>query len=121
LSEDGKRRCEAAAIPGRAGLLKYVMFQGRQYSQPWGINIPVKDLDARFGKMPDGLAVIDPIPVALVGCVDYTYESSNHHHQTVFAYDLNMKSGGLPLKSKTPIPPSDLVLSPHPVSGHYPN
>jgi hypothetical protein len=121
LREIQERMCGDTAFKYGMGSLKYVLFQGHHYSQPVGLEIPVQDLDSLWGKLPPGIAPPDPIGIALVGCVDYTYESSAHHHQTAFAYDLAMKDGGLPLKSRTPIAPSDLILRAHPVDSHFPN
>jgi hypothetical protein len=121
LREIQKRLCDSAATKSGMASLQYVLFPGRHYTQPVGMEISVKEMDSHWGKMPSGLGPIDPIPVALVGCVDYTYESSDHHHQTAFAVDVLMKDGKLPLKSKAPLAPGSLILRPHPTSGHYPN
>jgi ElaB/YqjD/DUF883 family membrane-anchored ribosome-binding protein len=121
LKEIETRVCDAAAAPIGMGYFRYVLFPGHPFTQePW-MNISVKDLDSHWGKMPQVAKPPDSLPIALVGCVDYTYESSARHHQTAFAVDLLMKDRRLPLKSMTPIQPSDLILVSHPVSSHYPN
>lgn len=121
LNEIQKRLCEGATTKSGMASLQYVLFPGRHYTQPVAMNVQVKDLDARFGKMPPGQGPPDLIPIALVGCVDYTYESSDRHHQTAFAFDVLMKDQRIPGKSKTPIVPADLILMSHPTAGHYPN
>jgi hypothetical protein len=121
LKEIEKRVCDDAASPIGMGSLRYVLFPGHPFTQVTGMNISVKDLDSHWGKIPPGVGPPEPMPISLVGCVDYTYESSSRHHQTAFAADVRVKDQGLPLKSKTPIQPSDLILYSHPVSSHYPN
>ncbi len=116
-----KQACDDAKSAYGMGSLRYILFQGQHYTQAVGLDIPAKEIDSHWGKMPPGAAVPDLIPLALVGCVDYTYQSSGHHHQTAFAFDLAMKDGGIPSKSNAPISPTDLILRAHPVSGHYPN
>ena len=120
LHEIQKGLCDKAATGLGMASLKYTLFPGHHYNQPVGMGLSIDDIDSHSGKLPTGV-VDDTIPVALVGCVDYTYESSNLHHQTTFAFDILMKDGRLPLKSKTPLQPSDLILRSHPTSSHYPN
>ena len=122
LRETQKKACRDAASKYGMGSIRYILFPGRYYAQPVGLDVPVKDLDFHWGKLPPEIGSPDPVNIAVVGCVDYTYESSARHHQTAFAYDLVMKDGALPLKSKAPIPSSDLILRSHPINNsHYPN
>lgn len=116
-----KRLCDSAATKSGMASLQYVLFRGRHYSQPVTLEIPIKDIDSHWGKMPAGVGPSDAMPIALIGCVDYMYETSDRHHQTAFAVDILTKDGLLPLKSKTPLSPSELILRSHPTSGHYPN
>lgn len=121
LNEMQKHLCDIAATEVGMASLKYVLFPGHHYNQPVGLELSVEDINSHWGKLPPGVGPSDAIPIALVVCVDYTYESSNRHHQTAFAVDVLTKDGMLPLKSKTPITPSDLILRVHPTTGHYPN
>jgi hypothetical protein len=121
LRQTQKRVCNDAATPIGMGSFRYVLFPGRPITQQTSIAISGNNLDSHIGKLPQGAGPVDLMPIALVGCVDYTYESSARHHQTAFTVDLLMKDRGLPLRSKTPIPSSDLMLSSHPISSHYPN
>lgn len=122
LRQIQKRVCDDAAAQTGMGSFRYILFPGHPFTEQVGLDIAVKDLDSHLGKMPPEVLSINlPMPIALVGCVDYTYASSIYHHQTAFAVDLLMKDRGLPLKNKTPISPGDLILSSHPVSSHYPN
>jgi hypothetical protein len=123
LREIQKRACDDAARSSAAliGMGSYVLFPGHRYSQQVAMEIAVKDLDSHWGKLPPGIGPPNPIPIALVGCVDYAYESSTRRHQTAFAVDLLMKDRALPLKSRAPIAASDLILMPHPVNSPYPN
>jgi hypothetical protein len=76
-----------------------------------------------WGKLPPGKPVPDPIPIGLVGCVDYTYDTSIKHHQTGFAFDILRKEGGHPpLRSLAPIDPNLLTLREHDTFGsHFAN
>ena len=123
LQEVQKRLCDNAATEsGSPFFLKYALFPGHHYNQPIGLEVSIEDINSHSGKLPPDLRAPDPIPIALVGCVDYTYELSDHHHQTAFAFNLVMKDGGAtPLKSKTPIPAGSLGLRTHPTKGDYPN
>jgi hypothetical protein len=121
LTEIQKRACDSAPINSTLTSLHYVLFQGKNYIQPIGLEIPVEKLDALWGKVSPSVGRIDLIPIALVGCVDYTYRASIWHHQTAFAVDILTKEGGMPFKSMTPIPAAALMLRDHPTNGDYPN
>jgi hypothetical protein len=121
LREIQKRLCDSAATKNGMASLQYVLFPGHHYSQPVGLDMSAEDINSHWGKQPPGFGSPDPIPIALVGCLDYTYESSDRHHQTAFAVDVLMKDGRLPLKSLMPLAPNSLILRSHPTSGHYPN
>jgi len=120
LTEVQKGICEKAQPPHK-GLLSYLLFPGQHYTQPIGLGMSVADINSHWGKLPPSIEQPDPIPIALVGCVDYTYESSPRHHQTGFALDVLMRDGRLPLKSKTPLAPQDLILREHSFGGHFAN
>jgi hypothetical protein len=120
LSEIQKRICENAR-PSHEGLLSYLLFPGNHYTQPVGLDLSATAISSHWGKLPPNMEPPDPIPLALVGCIDYTYEASSRHHQTGFALDVVMKGGLLPLKSKTPIASEDLVLRAHSFGGHFAN
>lgn len=115
-----KHICENAQ-PAQEGLQTYLLFPGDHYTQPFGLGISVEEINSHWGKKPTGMKIPDPIPLGLVGCIDYTYEASSRHHQTGFALDVIMKDGRLALKSKTPIDATDLVLREHSFGGHFAN
>jgi len=121
LQDIQKRLCDNAVRQSGPFFLKYALFPGHHYNQPIGLEVSIEDINSHWGKLPTSIPAPDPIPIALVGCVDYTYELSDRHHQTAFAFDLVTKEGGMLLKSKTPIPPSDFGLRTHPTKGDYPN
>jgi hypothetical protein len=89
----------------------YILFPGRQYTQDMGLSLSVTDLNtywtSKFKQVPKG---IDVVPLALVSCIDYTFQASQRHHQTGFAFDVLMKDGTTVLISKTPLAPDSLVL-----------
>jgi len=120
LSEIQKRICENSRPP-HEGILSYLLFAGDHYVQPTVLEVSDEDIKAHWGKLPLGVGPPDPIPLRLVGCVDYTYEPSPRHHQTGFAVDVLMKDGGLVLKSMTPLTPQDLILREHSFGGHFAN
>jgi hypothetical protein len=123
LSEIQRHICEADAKQNKNAMLMYILFPGEHYTQRIGMGISAADLYAYTHRTdferslgPDDIAAI-----ALVGCVDYTYESSPRHHQTGFAFDVIMKDRRLVLKSLTPLAPESLILMPHPTGGHFAN
>jgi hypothetical protein len=107
---------------GESGFSTYVLFPNEPFSESFRIEESPESIVKRWGKQPQGWGLPDPMPVTLVGCVDYTYETSRVHHQTGFALDVAMKTtGGMPLRSLTPITPNSLVLRQHPSEGHFAN
>ncbi len=101
---------------------KYVLFPEEPFSEPFGLDISAEAIKAHWGKLPPGKGLPDPIPIGIVGCVDYTYETSSRHHQTGFAFDILMKDGRLPLRSLTPLDPNLLILRQHGFFGsHFAN
>jgi hypothetical protein len=120
LTEIQRGICENAQPP-HEGLLSYLLFPDQHYTQPTGLDLSAADIKSHWGKLPPNMQTPDPIPIALVGCSDYTYQTSSKHHQTGFALDLLMKDGRLPLKSLTPLAPSSLTLRQHSFGGHFAN
>ena len=117
-----KRSCNDMAIEGKVWPLRYVLFPSDRFIQPTILGMSVEEIDSYFrGKLPPGTGPTDLIPIALVGCVDYTYESSPRHHQTGIALDVLMKDGRLVLKSQTPLAPGAISLRLHPLGGHFAN
>ena len=118
--------CENIA-KGETGFPGSIVFPGFDNGQQFGIGLSKDDIDVFWGK--DRLArfgnVIDPIPIAVIGCVDYTFASSGEnppaHHHTAFVYDVLMKDKGLVLKSKTPLAPGSLILMQHAEGGYSAN
>lgn len=106
---------------GESGFSTYVLFPNEPFSESFGIEESPESIVKRWGKQPQGVGLPDPMPVTLVGCVDYTYETSRVHHQTGFALDVHLKNGGLPLRSLTPIAANSLILTQHPSEGHFAN
>jgi hypothetical protein len=123
LREIQRHLCENSAANDKNATLKYTLFPGDRYIQRMEIGMSIEDVNSRFSRteFERSLGPLDPIPIGLVGCVDYTYESSPRHHQTGFALDVLMKDGRLPLKSMTPLAPESLMLRLHPVGGHFAN
>lgn len=122
LGEVVKRICHDIASEGERWPLRYVLFPGDHYIQSMELGVSVEEINSYFqGKLPPGTGPVDLIPIALVGCVDYTYESSPRHHQTGIAIDVLMKDGRVVLKSQTPLAPESLSLRLHPVGGHFAN
>jgi hypothetical protein len=120
VHEIQKKICDGAPQVNSA-FPKYVLFPGEPFSEPFGLSMSAESVIAHWGKLPPGMKQPDPIPIALVGCVDYTYETSPRHHQTGFALDVDLKNGGLPLRSLSPIAPSSLILRQHVIGGHFAN
>jgi hypothetical protein len=120
VREIQKNICDSAA-KAQSRMPRYVLFPEEPYTQPFGLSMSSESIIAHWGKQPPGMGQPDPIPIALVGCVDYTYETSRRHHQTGFAIDVLMKDGRLPLRSLTPLAPSSLILRQHPEGGHIAN
>jgi len=117
-----KRICNDIAIQGTRWPLRYVLFPGDHYIQPTVLNMSVDDINSYFqGKLPPETGPTDLIPIALVGCVGYTYESSPRHHKTGIALDVLMKDGRLVLRSQTPLAPDSVSLRLHPFGGHFAN
>jgi hypothetical protein len=100
---------------------RYVLFPNEPFVEPFALDLPTEAINSHWGKLPPGMKAPDPIPIGLVGCVDYTYENSPKHHQTGFAFDVIMNDGRLPLKSLTPLNPSSLILRQHAIGGHFAN
>jgi hypothetical protein len=122
LGEVVKRVCHDIASDGGRWPLRYVLFPGDHYIQPTELGLSAEEIDSYFrGELPAGTAPPDLIPITLVGCADYTYESSPRHHQTGIAIDVLMKDGRLVLKSLTPLAPDSLILRQHPFGGHFAN
>jgi hypothetical protein len=69
LREIQKRIC-GQAQPPHEGLLSYLLFPGDSYIQPFGLDMSAESIKSHWGKMPPEVKTIDPIPIALVGCVD---------------------------------------------------
>lgn len=112
LTEAQKRICEnVAAESWPAKFPGYILFPDKQYTQPIGLSLSVTELDGYWAKeFKESSKGKDVLPLALVGCVDYTFESSPRHHQTGFAYDVVTKDGGAILISTTPMEPSSIIL-----------
>ncbi len=108
-------------VANQTGFPKYTLFPDEPFTQPFGLGMSAESIAARWGKLPPNMGLPDPIPIALVGCVDYTYGTSRRHHQTGFALDVDLKDGRLPLRSLAPIPPRSLILRQHPNGGHFAN
>jgi hypothetical protein len=101
--------------------LRYMLFPDGHYDQRIGLQLSAGELDSQWSKFELGQGPIDLVPLTLVGCVDYTYQSSPRHHQTGFALDVRMKDGSSILKSKTPLPVESIILIEHPEGGHFAN
>jgi hypothetical protein len=121
LRQIQKRICENRAAQGEDATLRYMLFPGDHYTQVIGMGMSAEDVNSRWNKFELSSGPIDIIPIALVGCVDYTYELSPRHHQTGFALDVLMKDGRLVLKSQAPLAPESLILRSHPSGGHFAN
>jgi hypothetical protein len=120
VREEQKRVCDGAAQINN-GFPAYVLFPEEPYSQPIGLDLPIETINLHWGKLPPGMEAPGIIPIAIIGCVDYTYTTSPKHHQTGFAFDVLTKDGRLPQKSLTPLPPNSLILRQHPFAGHFAN
>jgi hypothetical protein len=80
------------------GLTGYVLFPKDHYQYEQTAGLETRDLDLYRAHPPPNIPHL--VPVRLVGCVDYTFESSPTHHQTGFMVDL-----GMPLDlDRLPIP-----------------
>jgi hypothetical protein len=121
LEQIQKRICENRAASAEDKWLRYVLFPGDPLPQQIRFQMSTAEVDSHWNKFELSQGPIDLIPVALVGCVDYTYRPSPRHHQTGFAVDVVTSSGGMPLKSMAPIIPSTLALREHARSGHFAN
>jgi hypothetical protein len=118
VREEQKRICSGAPSIN-INFPKYVLFPEEPFSEPFGLDMSHESIVVHWGKLPPNIPEPDPIPIGLVGCVDYTYESSPRHHQTGFAFDIVLPNGGMPLRSLSPIPPTSLVLRQHANGGHF--
>ena len=122
LSKIVKRICNGIAAQHGRWPLRYVLFPGDRFIQPTILGESSDEIDSYFrGQLPLEAGPVDLIPITLVGCIDYTYESSPRHHQTGIAIDVLMKDGRLILKSLTPLAPESLTLRLHPFGGHFAN
>lgn len=101
------------------GMPAYILFPGPGSPQEISLQLSVADINAFFTPFELNQGPIDPIPIILVGCVDYVFASSTRHHHTGFAFDVLMKDRLLVLKSKTPLPPESILLMLHPSGGYF--
>ena len=112
-----KKLCETAEKHDE--LLRSFLVPGGNYRQPIGLSMSASDNDSIMpvrNDRPDPL-----INAILIGCIDYTYESSDRHHQTGFAYDLVSKEGLIPSKSGSPFKLGTIFLRTHPRGGFSAN
>jgi hypothetical protein len=117
VREEQKRICDGAAQMNSA-FPKYVLFPEEPFQEPFRLDLPTEVINSRWSEIqPRSMKIPDLIPIVLLGCVDYTYETSPRHHQTGFAFDIIMKDGRLPLKSLVPLNPDSLALRRHVIFG----
>jgi hypothetical protein len=120
LHEIQKRICDNRAA-AKDEPLSYVLFPQRSYKQQITMQITNSEIDSQWSKFELSQGPIDLAPVVLVGCVDYTYDSSSRHHQTGFAFDVLMRDGRILIKSKMPLDPDSVELMAHSFGGHFAN
>jgi hypothetical protein len=122
LREIQKRICKPLAAQDRTtNFPGYILFPGDHYIQEITIGMSIEELNSRYSKWKLSQGMNELIPIALVGCVDYTFESSQRHHQTGFVFEVLMRAGGLVLRSKTPLAPESLMLIRHFPGGYFAN
>ena len=110
-----ERTCQQAIAENQASEVpwaKYTLFPGDSYVQNTGVGVPIESINSKWERF-------DLIPIALVGCVDYIFGPASRHHQTGFIYEVLMRDGRIPSKSKAPIAPELLGL--RPMGGQFAN
>ena len=92
-TEIQKGICAGAACALIIQCLKYLLFPDKDYIQQYGLQMSPEDVASRWQGKGETRprANPDPIPITLIGCVDYTYPISPIHHQTGFAFDVLME------------------------------
>ncbi|MFZ3262825.1 MAG: hypothetical protein WA172_02395 [Terriglobales bacterium] len=120
VHEIQKRICDNRAVASDEPL-RYALFPNRSYEQKITMQITDAEINSQWSKFELSQGPNDLLPVLLVGCVDYTYDSSPRHHQTGFAFDVLMKDGRILLKSKMPLQPNSVGLMEHSFGGHFAN
>jgi hypothetical protein len=120
VHEMQKRICDNRATASDEPL-RYVLFPNRSYEQRITMQITAAEINSQWSTFELSQGPIDPLPVLLVGCVDYTYESSPRHHQTGFTFDVLMKDGRTLLRSRIPLLPDSVGLMEHSFGGHFAN
>jgi hypothetical protein len=120
VREMQKRICDNRAAASDEPL-RYVLFPDRSYKQEITMGITDTEINSQWSKFELRQKPNDLIPVLIIGCVDYTYDSSPRHHQTGFAFDILMKDRRILLKSKMPLQPDSVGLMEHSFGGHFAN
>jgi len=114
-----KKLCDAAAKSTVNP--RYVVFPGRKFVQEIAFTKSIEELNSFWSKFELSQGPIDLIPLILVGCADYNWDTSSRHHQTGFVLDVLMKDRRLVLKSMTPVAPNSILLMQHPFGGFFAN
>jgi len=119
-----KRICEGHAKAVKAGVRhqEYTVFPGEPDIEEERIQLSTKEIDAFYSPTEKALGGRpDPLPIGLVGCVDYTFLSSPVHHQTGFAFQILTRDTRGPLISQTPIAANHLMLLKTPLGRYFIN
>jgi hypothetical protein len=107
-----KEMCKQSEL--RIGRLPgYTLFAGDQFAQKIGLDLGSAALMAQFDKWkwPHDVPFL---PVGIVGCIDYTFESSQRDHHTGFGFYITTKEGGGLLKKALPLQPDAIVMQTFP-------
>jgi hypothetical protein len=112
VSEEQKKLCDGASKHDERS--RYFLIPSATYRQPFGLSMSGADNDSLVPPLARSQGFATLINVVLIGCIDYTYESSTRHHQTVFAYDVLTKEGLIPAKKGSPFPIGSIILRDHP-------
>jgi hypothetical protein len=95
----------------------YALFPGDHFTDQDVLALSMQELSVdNWARL--NLPLPRPLPLGIVGCVDYTFESSPRHHQTGFAFLVSGSNGGSPVITEIPMHQS-VGLALTPVSGFY--
>jgi hypothetical protein len=112
VSEERNKLCEAASKHDQIG--RYFLIPKDTYHQPFPLSMSGADNDSLTPQTARSQGFATLINAILIGCIDYTYESSPRHHQTAFAYDVLTKNGLIPAKTDSPFRIGSIILRAHP-------